>query len=157
MLAGCGLALLVAARAEGARVLLRLESPGEAIDEAWFVRVEGKWVPEAQHASWKSRVARLEARCAALPSTGKLAGWASTLASAAPGLKQLAGAETQASFDAGMVSVAQAVGPQLAQMLLDRMLGSTSGGGIRLNVGSILYSAPQHDSDVSTSGPPQGP
>ena len=121
------------------------------------MRIEGKWVPEKQHLKWKQRMAELTARCAAPPSTNKLVGWLSTLASAEPGLQQLALAETQAGFNAGMVSVAEAVGPKLAEMLLERLLGSASIGGLQLNVGSILLSAPRSDSGASAVASSQEP
>ena len=45
------------------RVLLRLASPGDVIDETWFVKSDGKWLPEAQQLKWKPRMAELTARC----------------------------------------------------------------------------------------------
>jgi hypothetical protein len=132
-------------RAEGDRALLLLESPSGP-KEVWFAKSEGKWFPEAYLLEWDVRVERAESRCSQFARDGKAAQWLETLGGARDAFGELAASTTQAQFDTGMSSIAEAVGPELAQMALDSMLG---GMGVKLNVGSIIYSP-------STSAPDAG-
>lgn len=128
-----------ATRIEGDRVLLRLESTAGARD-AWFVKSGGKWLPEAYLQGWEARMARVEASCGQFAKDGKAARWLKTLGGARGAFGQLAEASTQFEFDSGMSGIAEAIGPELAQLVLDSMLGSSGVGRVRLNVGSIIYS-----------------
>ena len=136
--------------AAGERVRLRLAAPGTEAEEAWFVKSEGKWLPERQLAEWDAEIAKAEARCAQFAQDGKATAWLKTLGNARDAFAQLAQATTQAEFDAGMSGVASAVGPQLAQLALDQVLG---GRGIKLNVGSIIYTPPAPENQPAPPAP----
>jgi hypothetical protein len=141
---------------EGERALLRLESKAGA-KELWFVKSEGRWLPESALRDWDARIADADLRCDAFAKDGKTARWLATLGGAREPFGQLAAANTQPEFDAGMSGIAEAVGPELAQMVLDSMLGGSSIGGVKLNVGSIIYSPSAPEKQAPVEPPPPAP